>query len=493
VSRLLNNFQLKKYAQLWKYAFILLCVVLNISCSFADLRQIGIKIAPDVTDFILPAADSPIILYFDTEMIKKDVEGIMQISSDLGAVKGDKYWVGNNLYFTPLSGWTAGVRYTLSMTGTMRSADGRDLRMERYVSFYAVNKNDPPALVSFSPLNGSSTGTNDVVFEFNFSRSMDRFSAESAITIDGIGSRSFEWLAEDKILKIIPNKPLSPWIVYRWNLKESAKSIDGVPMLKNYSGYFNTDLDKTLPQVVKIFPVLYADGLWYPTGADIETGLGIGHGIAVEFNKKMSESVLRSIRFEPSLAGRTEMLSENCIVYSFSKTPEPDITYTLIISGDTKDSEGLKTGSDYKINFTPDISVLNIISIKNGEIIYNAGQLINSSLPVYVNPVTGGLNLSIHFSLMFGNEEKKNTPQKITINPFFPKTLSPAALQFVEWTSDDRLLMRWEGLACGNEEIPSYYILTIPGGRGGISPDQEVYMKEDIKIYLSTFVLEYVK
>jgi hypothetical protein len=135
-----------------------------------------------------------------------------------------------------------------------------------------------------------------------------------------------------------------------------------VPLPKTYSGYFITDKDQTLPCVTNVYPVLNTNGSWFPTGANIETGLGQGHGITVVFNKPMGESALRSLRFEPSLSGRTEFLSENSIVHIFTRDPEPETTYIMIISGDTRDSEGLKIGADFRISFSPDIPFLNVLS-----------------------------------------------------------------------------------------------------------------------------------
>jgi hypothetical protein len=74
-------------------------------------------------------------------------------------------------------------------------------------------------------------------------------------------------------------------------------------------------------------------------------------------------------------------------------------------------------------------------------------------------------------------------PQKITISPFFPRTIDPSALCYVHWFSDDYLLMQWEGLSAG-DEVPFYYKLTIPGGKGGIFSNSGFYMKEDVIIYL---------
>ena len=468
----------------WNKVPILLCVILIISCEFIDLRPIGIEIEPDKIDSLLPDTYTPVILKFDTKMQKDEVEGIMQINSDTGSIKGDKHWEENNLYFVPVQGWTAGVRYTLSLIGNFRSVDGRELRIERFISFYAINKNSPPSLKHNIPINGSSIGTNNAVFEFHFSRPMEKHTVESALTLEGIGNKTFEWFDNDKILKVTPDKPLSPWVMYRWNLKDSAKSIDGVPLSKIYSGYFTTDLDQTLPKVTNVYPALFSDGCWYPTGTNLETGLRSGHGIAVSFNKPMGENVLRSLRFEPSLTGRAEMLSENSIVYIFTKNPEPETTYTLIVSGDTKDSEGLKIGGDYRLNFNVDIPYLNVLSITddNGHVMEDFSSA-NNIFPVHVDQATKQITLSIHFSLIFGLEEKQNMPQKITLSPFFPRTIDPSALYSILWFSDDYLIMQWEGLSAG-DEAPHYYKLTIPGGKNGINSNSGFYMKDDVIIYL---------
>jgi len=479
----------------WNKVPVLLCVISIISCDFidfsqidflqfADLRPIGIEIEPNEYDALLPDLFSPVILKFDTEMQKDDVEGIIQINSDTGSVKGDKHWKENNLYFLPVQGWTAGVRYSLSLSGIVRSIDKREMRIDRFISFYAINKNSPPLLVQHIPTNGSSIRTNNTVFEFRFSRPMEKHSVESALMFEGIGNKTFKWVDDDKILKVTPDKSLSPWIMYRWNLKDSAKSIDGVPLPKTYSGYFTTDLDQTLPQVTSVYPALFSDGCWYPTGINLENGLCSGQGIAVSFNKPMDENVLRSLRFEPSLTGRAEMLSEKSIVYIFAKNPEPETTYTLIVSGDTKDSEGLKIGGDYRLNFNVDIPYLNVLSVSapNGQLMENISPT-NNVFPVHVDQGTGQITLIIHFSLIFSLEEKQNTPQKITLSFFFPKFLPPAALRSIQWISDDRLFMQWEGLSAG-DEIPHYYKLTIPGGKNGIISDSGFFMKEDLILYL---------
>ena len=464
----------------------LLCAILFASCGFLDLRQVEIQIEPEEIDSLLPDQYSPVILKFNTEMIKKDAEEIIQINSDFGAVKGDKFWRGSELYFIPVSGWTPGIRYTLSLMGILRSSDGRELRLDRYVPFYAVNKNAPPVLEWHYPSNGASVSVNNISFEFHFSQSMEKLSAENALILEGIGNKFFAWSSDDKILTVTTDKALTPWIVYRWNIKDTAKCKDGVPLPKTYSGYFTTDFDRVLPYVTDIYPVMNSNGAWYPTGAKIESGLEYGDGIAVSFNKPMGESVLRSIRFEPSLTGRTEYLSEKSVVYIFTKSPEPETVYSITISNDAKDSEGLKIGTDYKINFIPNIPYLYVLSLYVDEdnIFINDFSEHNNVLPVKIDPEDKELSFSIRFSLPFNLEEKQNIIQRITLTPFFPRTLSPVALKDADWVSSDRLLMCWEGITISENAIPNFYKILIPGGKNGISSETGIFMKEDMVIFV---------
>ena len=463
---------------------ILLCAIFLTSCEFIDLRPIGFSIEPENADSVLPELYSPVIIKFDTEMKKRETEGILQISSYLGITNGEKLWIDNALFFTPEAGWTAGIRYNLNFSGTIHSTDGREIRTEKYISFYAVNKNNPPSLEKHNPLNGASVGTNNFSYEFYFSNSMDRLSVESALILDGIGNKIYEWSDDNKILKIKTDKNLNPWINYRWTLKDSAKSADGVPLIKTYSGYFITDLDQILPEITGIYPVLFSDGSWYPTGAEIETGLGSGHGIAVSFNKPMDENILRSLRFEPSLSGRAEFLSEKSIVYIFTRDPEPEVNYTLIISSEVKDCEGLKIGSEFRINFSVDIPYLYLLSFSVNDTIYENFSDQNIIIPVKITQGTNELLINIRFSLPFNTEEKQNAPQKIIVTPIFPKTLSPAALQYIKWISDDCLLLRWEGMSNGMNGIPNFYKMTIQGGKNGIALKNGIFLKEDIILYL---------
>ena len=459
------------------------CTVLFVSCGFIDLRPVEVTISPGKPDTILPEAHSPLRVMFNTEMVKKEAENSLFVTSGTSMVLGDRFWNGTTLVFTPVEQWKAGTRYMLSLSGMARSVDGREIRLDRSVAFYAVNRSAHPKIERHIPADGESVSVKDLCLELRFSMPMNRISVESSISVDGMGDKQFIWSDDDTVLKLIPVRNFSPWTVYRWTLRETAESTDGVPLAKAVSAAFCTDLDRMLPQVSMVSPALQTDGRWIATGGSLEEDFGPGLGIVVEFNKPMADESFRPPRFEPSLAGRIEKLSEKSMVFIPSRDPEPEVSYTLIISGDVKDTEGLKIGHDYRRTFTADIPYLTILSINDSN-----GTSVNPHdsqlLPVSISEVDGGLvRFTIRFSLPFTIEEKQKTALAISLSPFFPGNLDPIALRFVTWLSDDLLRMEWESLKPGSSDEPHYYRLSIPGGRSGID-SAGMYLQQNITVFM---------
>jgi hypothetical protein len=337
-----------------------------------------------------------------------------------------------------------------------------------------------------SPADGESVRAAGLILEMRFSREMERLSVETALSVDGMGDKKFEWAEDNKTVRIIPERDMSPWNVYRWTLKNTAKSADGVPLVKTTAAVFSTDLDREIPAVSRVYPVLQSGGRWIPTGGSLEEDFGPALGIVVEFSKPMGDTAIRSLRFEPSLSGNTEKLSEKSIVFIPSRDPEPETVYTLIVSGETKDTEGLKIGKDYFRYFTADIPFLRILSIKTEGTNPSEweGEQDGRILPIQANEIDGLVRFNIHFSLPFTEEAKQKTVLGISLTPFFPLNLDPIALRFVTWHSDDRLTMEWERFTIGTSEEPHYYKLIIPGGRGGIDNGGGMYLQQEIFLYM---------
>jgi hypothetical protein len=464
------------------------------ACGFADLRPIGITVCPGGMNEILPGEDSPVVLEFDAGMIQSDVEKAVQINSESGPLEGDLFWQGNSLFFVPLPGWTPGVRYTLSLSGTVYSQDGRELRLDRYIPFYALFRSAAPLLESFSPGDGASVevkAAGNCVVELRFSLPMNRTSVEDAFTMEGLGDRSFQWDDDDRLLRVMAGKTLSPWTVYRWILGTGARSREGVPLAKDFSARFCTDRDRLFLRVLQAFPMIRSGPGWLSTGFDLDEGLEPGQGIGIEFNKAAGGNLSGSVRFDPSLPGRIETISETAAVFIPDRDPEPDTVYTLIVSGDLQDAGGLRMGADYTRDFTVAFPFLRVLSVAVDESPplepdYSAGTgKMGGPLAAPVDIARGNVvRLTIHFSELFTEEAKHEAPFRITLKPFFPGNLEAVALRSLIWLADDRICMDWEGLIPGVAGEAHYYRLDIPGGRGGIGSGGGMYLREDNFLFL---------
>jgi hypothetical protein len=460
-------------------------------CGFADLRPINVNTVPAIMNTVLPSAYSPVIVTFGAVMERAGAEELLQITYSGGSVQGNLSWQGTSLVFIPAAGWQAGIRYMLALSGSAYALDGREIKIEKYLPFYALTAAGPPLVESFVPPDGASTGVgpDETQLVLRFSRAMDRLSTETAFVFEGAGKKIYIWEENDTLLRVRSENNLAPWTVYRWSLGEGALSREGVPLGKKTGGHFITDSDRSVPCVSDVYPMLQSDGRWIPAGGSIERDLGPGQSIGIDFNKAMNETILRSLRFDPSLPGRAEFLSPSALVYIPDRNPEPETVYTLTIGADAEDTGGIKMGNDFTVHFTAGIPFLTALSFAaDGAPVFGSSPGGIGAEPSVVQvpvDIAGGnvLRFTLRFSLPFDTETKKDAVFRISLEPFFPGNLMPVKLRFSEWLSGDMLRMEWEGLEAAAEEV-HYYRLTIPGGRGGIISGEGMYLAKDITLYL---------
>jgi len=469
----------------YKITTVFLPLLFLAGCSaFVNITPIGFYLYPDTDNTLLPSETAALSIVFDTPMDRLETQKILSVNYADGTVNGDINWRENELVFVPLEPWLPGLRYSMNIAGTIYALDGREERIYRYVPFYVLNKEAAPFCVEFSPANGESVGVNPADGAFVrivFSQPMSRQTSH-AFSLNGVSNIEFRWSEDDTVLEAYPKNPLNPWTVYNWSLSTKAVSSNGVPLGREMSGQFVTDADRLLPAVKEVYPLIRGDSSgsrWIKTGAAMENGLGSGQAIGIEFNKPMDESVLRNIRFDPSLVYRTEMWKDTVAVIIPERDPEPERMYTLSVSAESRDTVGLKMEKEFNLSFTPDIPYLKILSLYAGYGEVKPEQ--NGLYPFKITEPEGLVSVTLRFSHIM--ETRANTVLNIRLEPFFPGTLKPIALRSVYWESSDKLNLQWENITKSIEGEKHYYRLILSGGKGGISDGRGSYLKEDLNFY----------
>lgn len=451
-------------------------------CRFMDLRSINISCEPDKPYTVLDTETTALQIHFGTGMIKREAEKALVITASNTLVQGDFSWLNSTLVFTPVPNWIPGQLYHLTLKGSIRSEDGRELRPNLDIPFFAVSDKAAPVLLSSFPQDGSSVGTAEpLLMEFEFSRRMDPLSVEEALVLQGFPEPEYIWSQENRLLQLAFQQRLNPWTDYKWTLSRQACSVYGVPLCRVYSASFVSDADTELPEVLRSYTAVYSEPSWIDTGQGLDA-LDRNCAIAVQFNKPMdTQHIENLLRLYPAVSGRIEACSQDTLVFIPDQDLENECTYTLIVSSEAADSSGLQMKEDYIECFTPAFEALYILEVCAAAATPATGE---EAYQVSVSEPDGLLTLDIRFSQVFSEEAAADAAFRISLDPHFPHTLSSPVLRSACQSSADTLTVQWCGLEKGNAASSHFYRLNIPGALGGINSGNGPGLKESFFMYL---------
>ena len=481
------------------WAYIACAAALASSCGLVDLREVSVRTEPAVAGAVLEKRETPVRVLFGAEADRSDAEEAFAVLSETGSVGGDIAWDGASFSFVPVDGWKSGVRYRLTLSGTISCADGREARPDIDLTFTAVRPIGAPQLTAAAPADGASVGTRSeegAMIVLSFSEAMDTRSVQDAFSLEPGADMDFSWGGGDRVLTAIPRDALPACVSYRWKLTSEACAADGAPLASGSSGRFTTDGDHTKPRVVSVRPVVRSGGAWVDTGATLSE-LGNGQAIAVDFSEPMqADSVVSSIRIEPAFSGRTEVPATITAVFIPDKAPGYGVPLTLVVAADARDLAGLKLGSDYREVFIPAIPPLSVLSVTagGGETALppyaSATPALGTELAVTITPPDGTLTLAIRFSASFDAPSRAAVIDFIALDAFFPASSLSPELRAVSWPSADTVSLTWEGLERSAAAAPRLYLLSIDGGSGGLSngnnSESGLVLADDVALLLET-------
>lgn len=459
-------------------------------CALIDLRELSIATYPEANGAILSSINTPLRVSFDSGVDRKEAEAAFSVSSAFGAAEGDIEWKGNGFSFVPVAGWLPGVRYRMTLKGSIRALDGREARPNRDLFFFAVHSGAAPYLASFSPPDGASVGVSEesgACLLLSFSRAMDTRKTETALNVQPSAEFAFSWNEDATVLRLVPKKPLSPCATYRWKLSadaaDGAASSDGAPLAREASASFATDADSSPPSVSRTFAALQSGSSWIDSGGSL-SDLDAGQAVGIVFSEPMdADTLLSALSFSPSLPGRADVIGTNTAVFIPDRIPEPESEITLIVSPEASDLSGLGMAEEYRERFVPAVPYLRMLSAETGTL-EPVDPVDDSSSAVTIALPDGVLSLTLRFSVSFDTAARISATERIGLSPFFPAVLSSPTLKSVSWIASDTVCLTWEGLERSPSDRTNWYRLSLPGGRGGIACAEGLFMKEDLSIYL---------
>jgi hypothetical protein len=261
---------------------------------------------------------------------------------------------------------------------------------------------------------------------------------------------------------------------------------DGTPTGIEYTGRFRVQADSTAPAVISIVPSIRAT--LSPTGNDLDH-TGAEDALLFTFSEDVrTDSLSSAFTSTPTIKGTLLRVSSGV----FALIPEARFVmgqhYVLRIAETVEDLSGNKLAIPYERSFTPDIPIQAVLSIKAVYASTEAEWSVFNTLdakPVSID-VTGILHLVIRFAEPFSVESGAKLVSAITLEGFFPGSLSDPPLVSAVWTGGLTLSLVYTGLAKGTPEAGNYYKLTLPGGAVSSDNGSGSFLKEDVWLYFTT-------
>ena len=482
---------------MWQYqsdrAFSVVAIALALaihagSCGLVDLRPVTVTVEPHEANAVLESRDACLTVSFSEEPLRLEAERAFSVESPSGAVEGDFSWNGSSFAWKPVKRWDPGLRYRMTVQGSIGTAGGREARPSINLPFYAVRLSGLPFLDGYWPLDGESTGVRGdgaAVLELRFSEPMDKRSVLDSFSLSPRAGFDMVWDDAATTATIVPDDQLAPCCIYRWTLVAGARAIDGAPLAREERAAFVTDIDMTAPWVARTYPAVLIHGAWVEAASDLG-GLDAGHSIAVQFSEAVDEqSATQGVRLESGQSGRVSMVSPSLVVYTPDRDWEPGKTHTLIVSTGVKDLSGIGAAREYLERFTPIITFMRVVgaAAASGETSDDLGG--QAMLPVSVGVAPEGLlALTLNFSAGFDAAAKVAASGCIALSSFFPGSLPAPSIRSITWFSDDTVTLEWEGLRRSNLTSDNYYRLVVTGGAGGLTSGTGLHLETDASIFL---------
>ncbi len=457
------------------------------SCGLVDLRPVGLSLFPDTAGTVLESRDAVLRVGFSSAPVRLEAERAFSVASPEGAVQGDFLWDGNGFSWRPLEPWDPAVRYRLRLSGELGMEDGRRLRPEAELPFYAVKDGARPFLESVEPADGASAGVamkGEAALTLRFSARMDGDTLREALSLRPSLEYDAAWDEAGRVVRLLAREATQACSPYAWDLSTALRDADGAPLARAERGCFSTDADSVAPYVERAYPAAWLGGRWVEAG-DSLARLDRGQAVAVRFSEPMDgPSVRAGVRIEKGPPGRVEMASALEAVYRPDGDWVPEAPLRLVVSRSVKDRSGLGMAEDYREAFVPSVPWLGLLAAEGGEgesLLAGGGAGSGGPIACAAGEAPEGLfTVNLTFSAPFDLEGRLSVVELARLSAFFPSYAPSPRLRSATWFSSDTLSLTWEGLRRSDGSIEYYYELRLRGGPSGARSAEGLVLKEDI-------------
>jgi len=446
------------------------------SCSFSSFFVLS-NISSDDVYF----CEQDVLLTFSSSPTLESLENNLLLKCENSFVEYEIKEIDScSFKITPKVPWKFGKAYTLQLKGSLELLDGR-LYVVDFYKYFIYGKKDSNLI-----LLESNFDKNFGEINFLFNKSINPTTFVEGFSLSPYHDVLINFSSDSKKVVISSKEGWDVNTFYRWTLK-NVSSLDSYYLENIYTDIFQWKEDFVLPVLEAICPVEIYDTdkyLWLDK-FNLDKNLKDQQCIGFVFSKAMDfTSLENSISFSPTISG--QFYQEDKIGHKFIFVPNEkwkiNEQYEIKIEKSASDLNGLCLFEDvverfFTFNTFLDISKIvfdesNVVSIFPSKGIDVLSSSSNNKMEIVVD---------IYFSTFIPMNERVQTVNSISMNPFFPLSLSNVSLISTNWNDSGSILtMKWQGFVSSFDDEENFYKLNISGGINGPKNEHGEYMKEDV-------------
>lgn len=466
--------------------FVLLIAFLQTGCFLISLEQLEITSYPSEREQIIGASEE-LWVSFSVPPVETDAEGLFTVRGGGAAVEGDFEWREGRLYFHPVPDLKPGVRYILSVDGTLSSADGRSFNAQHALPFYAGSAENPSELLLYHPANGEAAALKAPLV-FSFSRSMINGTLENEIGIDPHRDVEIEWSDGGKTVSITPDEGWEAHTLYTWSIDESVTDGAGIPLQTSYTGTFIAGTAASVPTLLSMEPA----GI-FGSSYLVQAGYGREDSLRFIFSEAMNvESLEAAFHIDPDLGGTFHQLDRDTFIFDPNNCLVMNTRYFVTIGTECRSSAGNNIASEIRRSFMPDIPAQGIeqvtftgaseTTVLPADFRSGSFQMMSFSGP---GPDYSG-SISIRFAETYDEPYRTNIAENLSLHAYFPETVTNPVLITETWNPGSNELTLFYSGFVKSEASPSpeqvLYKLSVPGGAALSMNQNGSFLEEEVWI-----------
>ncbi|MEN6392244.1 MAG: Ig-like domain-containing protein, partial [Anaerolineaceae bacterium] len=259
-------------------------------------------------------------------------------SNNEDQVAGKGEWLNTSTYiFYPQPALQGGNRYRVALNPQLKSVAVSEVESTRGWSFTTAT----PKLMSVSPENDSQAVGLDAPIVLKFNQAMNPQSVQAGFQLldshQQVVDGSFTWDEAGEVMTYTTSSLLNRSQIYMLILAKEVESLGGAPLDASLESHFQTvpalTVTSSHPQAGHEKPIFEAALLYLSAPIQDE------------------ENLDKYISVIPELQDLRVWYSSSDLSISISGSYQPETSYIVILSAETKDSWGGSISSEYKLEF----------------------------------------------------------------------------------------------------------------------------------------------